>query len=237
MAALSVRSDNSFWELETGSERSERTGNFLPVCVQQRRPAILANTLRCRPGVVGGKGDHDSIEPCCRQIGGPDPSVGAVEAHGRGERDPDAVEYGGDRPADDAEAGKALSDIVQQRGRMRIVIAWKGGGDSRCDREGMSLVGDVLLPEELGAGCVEVLMNQLLLPRSEALRGHIAKKPSNQVPGMPRCAAQATDLQSTQRVEVGRNSMRASPIGLAQTSQIPYVPSSILASACSMSSR
>ena len=139
--------------------------------------------------------------------------------------------------ADDAEAGEALSHIVQQRCRIRIVIAWKGGGDSRCDGKRVSLVGDALPPEELGACCVQMLMNQLLLSRGEAVRGYIAKKPSNQVPGVPRCVGQAMDLQSTQRVEVGRNSMRASPIGLVQFSQIPYVPSSILASAWSMSSR
>jgi hypothetical protein len=105
--------------------------------------------------------------------------VGAVAPHGRGEGDPDAVEHGGDRPADDAEPGEALSHVVQQRGCVRIVVVWKGGGDSRCDGKRMSLVGYALPPEELGACCVQMLMNQLLLSWGEAVRGHIAKKPSS----------------------------------------------------------
>ena len=182
--------------------------------------------------MVRGEGDHDAIESGSGEVVRPDLPVGAVALHRRGHRQASGVEQRGNRPSDCTKAGMLFAHVVEQGGDEHVIVAWKDYGDPVGNFEGVALITRILGPEQGGPGAAEMVMHELLLARTEAWLCDVAEEPADQVSGVfPGSQGDELFLQSTQNVEVGRNSLRASPIGLPQFWQVPYVPSSIFSRA------
>lgn len=170
--------------------------------------------------MMSGKCHHDPLIPRRGQLAGPDRTVEAIPLHLARNRQPDTVEHGGDRTSHGSQAGVTFADVVEQRRPVGLVVSRQDGGDAGSDVEGMALIGGALCPEQLGGATLEPIVNPLLLIRGQSLRGHVTKESLDEMPDVTENGYDAF-LQSTQRVEVGRNSIRACPISLPHTSQVP----------------
>ena len=171
----------------------------LSIRLEQCVPHGLIDTRRRRGGVVGGEGDHDAIEPGSGELDRPDLTVPAIAPQRRGHRQARRVKHRGNRASDRAEAGMALADVVEQRGNEHVIAIWEHGRHPLGNLEGVALVGGILSPEQVRPGPAEMVMNELLLERSEARFGDVSEEPANQMSGVfPAVQRYELFLQSTQ---------------------------------------
>ncbi len=129
---------------------------------------------------------------------------------------------GGDRSGDRPHAETCLADIVEQGGGGGIRVGG-GGGDPAHHRVGVALVAVVLRPEQPETLAIERGGRLAQLGRSERLGEGDLEEAAAEV-GQPAQRAGYWDrlaLHSTQKREVGRNSMRSAPIVVPQLSQVP----------------
>ena len=169
-----------------------------------------------------GEGDHNAIESGSGEIVRTDLTVAAVALHRRGHRQASGVEQRGSRSSDCTKAGMLFANVVEQGGDEHVIVAWKDCCDPVGNLESVALITRVLAPEQDGPDPAEMVMHELLLTGTEAWLGDVAEEPADQVSGVfPDGQGCELVLQSTQNVEVGRNSIRASPIGLPQFWQVP----------------
>ena len=171
--------------------------------------------------MVGSEIHHQAFESRRTQFGGTDRPVAAVHLHRGRHRKAYTIEHGGDRATNRTQAGMSFADVMKKRSDKGVVVLGKAGFHPGGDVKGVALIGCALRPEQLGRRLIQSVVNSLLLVRTETRSGEMTKEPLDEVPGVSHLAPYDLFLQSTQRVEVGRNSIRSWPMSLPQTSQVP----------------
>lgn len=123
----------------------------------------------------------------------------------------------GESPPDGTELAVALPDVVEERSH-ELVAGASELTHRRRDVQRVTLIRRRLREEHQGELRSEDSANLDLLGRGERTGAKEAEEAASEVGevGQPRC-----DLHSTQRVEVGRASIRAAPMSLPQFSQVP----------------
>ena len=179
---------------------------------------------------MSGELHHHRLETHFAQFLCPNATVIEIPGEAAPQRDADLPEAAGDRSSDDPEARMAFADIVEQSGADQVFPVRHVALNPLGRLQGVALISDRLLVKhstfDIGR---DPCINQRPFELVETAGRCDLHEPARQVPPGPELvtlhhfgARQALrDLQSMQRTDVGRASIRAAPIWLPQVAQIP----------------
>jgi len=196
----------------------ERTS---PVGLEEHLPAIWIDPLWRGCWMNARECDSELTASGLFELGGSTPTVVAIRPHASGHRESGILENRRDRTRRRSDIRTPLADVVQQGRLDGLVVIRQLRFHTLSNGDGVSLIGEALLPEEICTGAREAFMHVALLLGTQRARGQVSEEPKNKMAGRLEPTRHEAALHPTQRRAAGRYSMRSGSISSPHVSQTP----------------
>lgn len=145
-----------------------------------------------------------------------------VRVHAGCHRQAHGVEHRGDRAGHGPDVRLQLADIVKEGSLDRSGVIGKGYRHTPGDVNSMPLICRTLEPEQVGAGAVEVFVDEALIIGTWSGGTDMPEETSDEVTDLVETTGhEAACLHLMQRRTAGKYSMRSEPIWVPQVSHTP----------------
>ena len=168
-----------------------------------------------------GKGHNERFGTQVGKRSTADLAMVAVSAISARERQARQVAQSRQRPPERGDPDLSLADVVEEAGPYQFGIVGPQRRHPAGSLQSVPLIGGLLRPEQGHLLRAKPLVDLVLFRGVQRTSEQNLEETFGEVQGPTDGGYRVFDLQSTQRVEVGRNSMRAAPISLPHDSQNP----------------
>ena len=145
---------------------------------------MFIESFGCRGRVEPSEYDGQLAAPGFFELVGAAPSVVDICPHSFGHRQSHQPKESRDRTGYGAGIWTPLADVVKERSLDCLGVVREQGCDMAGDGEGMALIGNALLPEQLRTRAGEAAKDESLFFWSQRGRTKVPEEPQNQMPSL-----------------------------------------------------